>query len=771
MRRRIMLIRQLHALYMGSIMAASILATGASAQAEILARWDVAKMAGLDATRWGPPTVDGTQTFRAVRAGKAGVWEVPAWWGDSFRPPTGTVYVLTIRYKDVISSPAVLSAHAGLATYWRRSEIHRFGGLADGKWKTAYVPLSWDLVCKIRGENNTALSVSTDKEDLPLASVTVRLAQPGDAERFFQETRGWIARVDAGRFPDVEPVASQKPVIPEDTAARAIVPFVRRYTVFIYEHSAPAAGEAAVPLRIRMTRDEFESASFGVYANGRDLKNVTCRLSDLTGPAGKLECHTELKTVEYALVGSTSRTGQRTARRVPLRLWPAFAVDIPAGRSHGFWLTIRTQDGKSQPGTYRGHVAIQSGGQTAELPVEVEVLPLRLLTVDEAGVSMGACISALPPEQEMQTFQDYNLRVAQTRFHSTNLAFSVKDGRLDIDFGYLDEWMEMAKTKRLAFFRYLMGGNPYGYPNTMTGEKALFTRIHPGPDAREQFIERHKSFRDKPETAGVLPEIRDLYAQWVRTIVQHAKEKNWPQLLLEPFDEPAKWVHTFVFPTAPECCLGSGAWIKFHFKDAARLIHDATKDAVVSATIHHARPGMLFLEDVDLVSTNAIHEDLKLGEKVREAGKIFWQYTGCNATQPPAIPRYTYGFYFAAFQSTGGVTWAMNFSRAFDLSNSQWWAYSWYTPFGTITSPAYEGIREGLDDRRLIETCRKQFQGNAEAQSLLQGILKEAVEGRAKGGTDTVNDFYNSPQEVAKLDTWRNQLLDELLKLHTVPKR
>ena len=44
---------------------------------------------------------------------------------------------------------------------------------------------------------------------------------------------------------------------------------------------------------------------------------------------------------------------------------------------------------------------------------------------------MGACISALPPEQEMQTFQDYNLRVAQTRFHSTNLAISVKDGRLE----------------------------------------------------------------------------------------------------------------------------------------------------------------------------------------------------------------------------------------------------------------------------------------------------------------------------------------------------
>jgi len=68
-------------------------------------------------------------------------------------------------------------------------------------------------------------------------------------------------------------------------------------------------------------------------------------------------------------------------------------------------------------------------------------------------------------------------------------------------------------------------------------------------------------------------------------------------------------------------------------------------------------------------------------------------------------------------------------------------------------------------DRRLIETCRKQFAGHPEAEDLLKKILSEAVSARAKGGTDTVKDFYNSPQEVAKLDTWRNRLLDELLAL------
>ena len=737
---------------------------GASAQGVDLPQWDLAKMQGLDAAQWGPAGTDGAEAYRPVKAGKTGVWKVPVWWGDSFRPPSGAVYVLGIRYKDVLTQPAVFSAHAGLAPYWRLSEIHRFGGLADGKWKVAEVPVSWDLLCRIKGEDSTAFSIRTAKEDLPLGLVKVRLAAPGDAERLNRETREWVAKLDAARFPDAPAVAAEKPEIPDAARGKAVVPFVRAYTVSLHQHSAPAVGEAAAPVKIRTTRDEFESASFGIYANGQDLKNVTCWLSDLAGPSGKLECLAELRTVEYALVSSKGKDGT-VVKRVPLRLWPAYAVDIPAGRSHGFWLTIRTREGKSQPGMYRGKVTVESGGQTAELPVEVEVLPLRLLTVDEAGIAMGACISALPPEQEMQTFQEYNLRTAQTRFHSTNLPMTVKDGRLDLDFGYLDEWMEMAKSKRLAFFRYLMGGNPYGYPDTMTLEKALFAKGNGGPDAQAQFIGRHKAFRDKPETAGVLPEIRPLYTQWVQTMVRHAKEKHWPRLALEPFDEPAKWVHAFTFPDVPEGCLGSGEWIKFHFKDAARLTREATKEALVSATVHHAKPGLMFVEDVDLVSTNAIHEDLKLGDKVRQAGKIFWQYTGCNATQPAAIPRYTCGFYFGAFGSTGGVTWAMNFSNGFDLSRSEWWAYSWYTPFGTITSPAYDGLREGLDDRRLIETCRKEFTGRAESEALLQSILKEAVEGRAKGGTDTVNDFYNSPSEVAKLDLWRNRLLDQLLKI------
>lgn len=726
-------------------------------------QWDLPSMDGLDAERWGPRCTDGPEAYRTVKSGKSAKWKVPVWWGDSARPPKGTVYVLSLRYKDTISSPAVFCAHAGLAPYWRHSEIHRFGGLADGTWKTAQLPVSWDLICRIKGEDNTAFSIRSPG-DLPVGMVTVRLAGTGDAERFFLECREQVARMDAKEAGEVAAAEFKTPVIPEALRADALVPFVRAYYSPIFEHSAPAAGESGAAIRVRMTEDEFEPAAFGVYANGRKLKDVTCSISRLTGPGGDFRGQVELRTVEYALARTFVARRQTALKSVPMRLWPSFPVDVPAGRSHGFWMTVRTEAGRTRPGVYKGAVTIRSDGESAELPLEVEVLPLRLLSIDEAGIAMGACINSLLPEQEMRTFQEHNLRTAQSRFHSTYLPLErIADG-YEVDFGYADEWMEMAKAHGLKYFRYLMGGNPYGHPATMTLEKHLFTHSVGAGDESE-FIARHKPHRQKPEAAGILPAIRPAYRMWVAKTVEHAKKQGWPKLVVEPFDEPAKWVHDFVFPNSPEGCIGSGRWIKWQFLDGVRLIREASPDACVSVTVHHAKPGMPFIESPDLVSTNAIHEDLKLGEKIVGAGKVFWQYTGCNATQPAGIPRYTCGFYFGAFGSVGGVTWAMNWSKGFDHYGQNHWAYSWYTPFGTITSPAYEGLREGLDDRRLIETCRKRFAGHPESKALLKSILVEAVANRAKSGTDTVNDFYNSPEEVAKLDTWRDRLLDELMKI------
>ena len=48
--------------------------------------------------------------------------------------------------------------------------------------------------------------------------------------------------------------------------------------------------------------------------------------------------------------------------------------------------------------------------------------------------------------------------------------------------------------------------------------------------------------------------------------------------------------------------------------------------------------------------------------------------------------------------------------------------------------------------------------------ALLEEILKQAAASRARGGRDTVSDFWTAVDDVSKLDKWRNALLDRLLK-------
>ena len=369
-----------------------------------LPQWDMATSKDIGKP-WSKPGQDGEVTYRSIKGKRAAGWSVPAWWGAGVRPAYGTVYMLDILYKDILSSPAVFCTDSALK-YGRFAEVHRFGGTGDQKWKTASVPVSWDLIRKT-DKDNARFALSTGGQDLPVSKISVRLAGKDDAMNYFQETREWIAKLKQGKYPDFKLQANSNVVIAAGIKSQAIIPFVRPYVNKIGQNSAPQEGETDVPLKIRMTLDEYEPGTFGVYANGKDLKGVTYEMSDLVGAKGKLDCRVDLRTAEYIPIAD--RKSKKVAMS-PIRLWRAYPVDIPAGFSHGFWLTLRTDPVTCKAGMYKGTVTVRSGGEKAVLPMEVEVLPVKLLTVDEINIPVGGCVPSYPPEQEMETYKEHNQR-------------------------------------------------------------------------------------------------------------------------------------------------------------------------------------------------------------------------------------------------------------------------------------------------------------------------------------------------------------------------
>ena len=719
---------------------------------------------------WGAPAKDGEVQYRLAEKSGRRMVKVEAWWpADSLRPPEDTVWVFEVRYKDTAAEPVVFYSHGGLGRYHAPREVHRFGGAGDGQWKTAAVPVGWGQLIRLLEERDkTAFGLSA-AADLPVASVKVRPAAPADEQRYNAETRAWVAAVQAQKAKKVPLEA--KPLDKPLSQPVPAVPFPWPALVPLLPNAQPKAEQVGAAVKIRMCLNELEGGSFGVYANDADLTNVGYEVSELTGPAGKLVADVIPRTAEYCLV----QMG-RGLRWFPQRLWPAHKVDIPKGRSHWFVFNLRTHRGKTRPGTYKGTVNITSDQGKASLHVEVQVLPVDLLTMEEAGLLMGGCVSGLLPANDIAFEVDYNQNGTNLWFAGVQPGMTMKRGRLELDFTYLDEWMASARKRGLKAIVWFLGGNPYGYPDTISILRDLARIDKSGEQDKQARIAWVKRQAAEENRNGILPEQRPLFKEWVRQVTAHAHAAGWPEIILTPFDEPAKWVQgpyrkTSDYPGV----IGTGPWIKPFFKDCCAAIREADPKTRIYASIHHNHPprdeGICFLEDIQVFCTNAIHEDPKLGEKVRAAGKDFWQYSGTGSGTSPHQARYTFGFFFAAFDSRGSLCWAYNWGAGLDTTEGSNWMYAWQTPFGTVPAPYFEGMREAWDDRRVIETYKKRFAADAGAMGLLNSILQAAAGSRARGGRDTVSDFWAAVDDVSKLDQWRDALLNRLAKPEQAQKK
>ncbi|MFH1709247.1 MAG: hypothetical protein ABIF71_15200 [Planctomycetota bacterium] len=763
---------------------------------------DIASLTGLAAAVWTPGTIDG-RTAAVLKAGANGTVPLTAWWGAGLRPAEGAAFLAQVGFKDTADAPIVVKVFAGLpGTY----EVHRIGGFKDGAWKTALVPLPWDMVMRVPGTDRTELVFTAPPgADVPMEKIVIVTGDPvADEARWSAETRDWTARVQAAKRAKAVVPEPQKSVPAGDAAVTA---FVRPYHTLINTSSAPQAGETGVPVRIRCAQNEAEPAQFGVYANGRDLANVQVTLAVSPVADGRaLAAVVDLRTAEYAV---TSK-----GNLFPQRLWPAYAVAIPAGRSHLFWVTVTTTAGTSVPGTYRGMIKITADGlPAAELALEIEVLPIRLLTMTEAGLTMGGCTSGLLPAHELKTLVAYNHNGIDLWYSGFAPGIVRKSAKaFDLDFTIADDFMKHVAAAGIRNFVYFLGGNPYGFPDTCTLERELYCRaLKDASDMmgfRLEFLKRTCEAPDK-----VLADIRPLFVQWAKKLMAHAAEAGWPEPILTPFDEPAKWVQEqnkarvyyykkpdgrdsvdkIKFPEdekfkkdladkgiTPQLLGigGAGKWIKGHFKDACAAIHEGWPKARIYGSIHHNQPGtgwdknqgICFLEDLEVFCTNAIHEDNKLGDKVRAGGptKEFWQYSGGGDSATPSEGRYTFGFFFGSFNSRGSLAWAYNWGERFDTSSGDNWLYAWTTPYGVVPAPYFVGVREAWDDRRYIETLRSAAKAAgkaAEAEELLGRLFDRASKTRTEGGRDTVSDFWARTNDPAALDTMRNEVIAMLLTL------
>jgi hypothetical protein len=717
------------------------------------------------------------------------VFTVPAWWGNNARPNEGDIFVLEIDYQDVVSNPFIVSSFGNCANSIKYaegpannggkpnglSELHRIAGGNTTEWKTAMVPVSWDYLYagagnpKGAGNQEFSIRLEGDDKNLPISEVRIRRATKDDEVQYNADTRAWIKKRQDKYY--TETATPSVADLPAEWKSKDCIPYVRSYLTPILPFDVPEAEEMGAVMKIRMALNEIESSQLGVYANGKHLEDVSISVSELKNDKGELlKPKTNLYTVEYAFIqGGKNAPHKLDAQRI----WPLFETPVKTGNSQAFWLSFETGEETVRPGVYKGEISILvKGDETATLPLEIEVLPVQLLTLDEAGLSMGGCVTGFVPFHNITYAMNHNVNATNLWFASVRPGMSHIDGKLVLDFTLIDEWMKGARRLGLKNITYFLGGNPYGFPRTMSIESELFVLRQKEGTRAEKFNQFLKLAADESNRGKVLDEIRGDYSQWVTEVSEHALANGWPELILTPFDEPAKHRQKPYRKEGhldDELVIGTGPWIKGHFEDACKLIRKAAPTVRIYGSIHHSS-GIEFLPVINVFCTNAIDMDPALGDKVRQGGndKYFWQYTGVGAGSDPARMRYSYGYYFGAFNSRGSLLWAYNWGSRFDTTEGNNWMICWDTPFSTIPTLSYEGLREAWDDRRYIETLKKTATAKGvgkEVNAFLENIFTQAVHSRAEGGDDTVDDFWNETTQLKKLDEWRFVIANKIIEI------
>ncbi len=161
----------------------------------------------------------------------------------------------------------------------------------------------------------------------------------------------------------------QQPATPAVDDGLGYVITTRPYLDLVFPDTVPAAEDVVSELRLAATRDEYEPVTFSVHAF-RDLGSCQVSVGDLTSGQDTIP----QAAIDAAWVACRNlRTSFRgkVFMNAPALLQSGSPVEIPAGRTQQFWLTVHVPP-QTPAGDYTGAVTVRP----QDAPVsELELTP------------------------------------------------------------------------------------------------------------------------------------------------------------------------------------------------------------------------------------------------------------------------------------------------------------------------------------------------------------------------------------------------------------
>jgi len=486
---------------------------------------------------------------------------------------------------------------------------------------------------------------------------------------------------------------SPMPEIPDADRRRGYVPFAANYLDVVMPAIVPAAEQLEPNLRIFAAPGEREPISFAVRAL-EDQRGMSAAIDRLSGEAGSLPAEAVHAGVVRNLV---RKIHPRTDEMLTL---PAFIedmhpVDVAADTSRWFWFTVHVPE-DAAPGRYSATITISSSGGEAELPVELEVLPIELMRPE--GVAWGMydymhVTYSDAPDAIEEKFIDQRAHgmtsVGLCGAHGVET--EMVDGRVVM------HWTGDTNLER-AMNAYVAAGFPEPIQWLIAGDISRFAR---------QFGEIGSA------------EYAAAYRGVIQAVLERAEQEGWPEIIFQPVDEAFEHRDRF-----------ERMMVEMKILKEMGLPVEADGMNGHPEGLEEALPYMDYLNFHDGpflrrgVYDGAAWEQFRA--RMERLGKTIWFYNVEISSHRPENARFSQGFHPWNTGARGVYTWSYrsvvddpygaNPERRFVFMHR-------FPPMGDETggpSIGFEALREGIDDYHYLYTwdrlCERALEDGTEEQ-------------------------------------------------------
>lgn len=509
--------------------------------------------------------------------------------------------------------------------------------------------------------------------------------------------------------------------------------FAPHWTRKIFGNSVPLEGEIGRDLSAFAIPGEYEPMTLAIYPL-RALGECTLSVGALSGPGGASvpAGSIEVRTV-HLWPQIPGQKGSQYAEQfivTPEALFEGATIDVDGEDTREWWITVRVPD-DAAPGLYTGTATMSPGeGDAVELPVTLEVLPVTLR--EPEGYAFGMYWG--PLRQDDMTEERILAQLTDMREHNMNtVALNAPatmsigaDGQYEYDLQTVTEMLQVLRDNGLD------APVPWSYS---------FPPIETDFGSEEHFAQV-KAF--------------------VEYATAHFAERGLGEVLWYPRDEP--W-----HGERREQCLVLLQAIK-QVPDARTYVTTQYETALEFDPWLDVRCHTL--------SLSGGFDPVTVRESAAASGDTYWWYTNA-CREYPDVMRFKGGFFFWKTGATGQLYWAYQYphSNPTDDRDGIDWCAAYPSETGPIPTIEWEGLREGIDDFRLVHTLELEIadarrDGSAaakaladEAEALLAEIREAAIDDLQVYEDRGLNFHVDSIWDAETYDTYRRQVAEKIAAL------